>query len=109
MEKHIKNILNELNIKPNWLGYKMWVTAVNLRLECDYSKMELIYFDIAKKHKSTTKKVEKAMRYVIDMTKREKIGKYFRVNYRITNSTFLELLYEKVLIIVEQEKMSKCL
>ena len=91
MEKYVKKLLNKFEMQPNWLGYKMWVTAIKLKLENEtkYEKMGGIYVDVAKKHKSTYVKVERAMRYALNEgNTEEKIRKYFKVNYKITNGIF---------------------
>ena len=108
LQEQVKKILNELGIQPNWKGYKMWITAIKLKKENEYLKMEEIYVEVAKRHKSTKHKAERAMRYAITEAGKQKIGKYFELSCKITNSVFLEILFDRVMLFVKQEKMSKC-
>lgn len=107
MEKYIKKTFNELGIQINWLGYKMWLTAAKIICENENLQMEEVYYEVAKKHKSTKSKTERAMRYSIGMVGQKKLQDFFKVNYKITCASFLKLLHESILTFMEQEILSK--
>lgn len=107
MERELKKILNTLGISPMWLGYKMWITATKFKVENDVQKMEAIYSEVAKRHKSTRDKTERAMRYAISQIGKENIQNYFEVNCKITNAVFLELICDKIELLMKQENVSK--
>lgn len=77
MEEHIKKILNKLGIQINWLGYKMWITAIKIIATNENLQMEEVYCEVAKKHRSTRNKTERAMRYAIKMIEQEKLQDFF--------------------------------
>ena len=85
------NILDELQIKVSLLGYKYWITAVELYLENKTIKMMKLCREIAKKYNTTGSRVERALRHAIE-DKEETIQRYFNVSYDIDNSAFLALL-----------------
>ncbi len=99
--KEIKKTLDEIGAKRNFKGYRMWITAAMYVINKSKSvyeeyEMKEVYEHISKRHKSTYTKSERAMRYVLDDLDKEKIKKFFGVPYKITNSTFLILLIDKV-------------
>ena len=96
--KIAKLILKDMGIKRHHLGFKYWATAACIALEfetSDNSKLRMmeLYSMVAKKHKTTASKVEKAMRYAyatIDLKQ------YFNVTYSINNSALLFLLTDTI-------------
>lgn len=98
VKKITKQILKEMGMKTHFLGFKYWITAVTLILKNEKFKdnnfkMMDLYKEVARKHKTTTLKVERALRYSHEELEPEK---YFKVNYHINNTAFLYLLVETV-------------
>ncbi len=90
-KRKLEDILDELQIKVSLLGYKYWITAVELYLENKTIKMMKLCREIAKKYNTTGSRVERALRHAIE-DKEETIQRYFNVSYDIDNSAFLALL-----------------
>ena len=102
-EIEIKNIakqkVKDIGIKIQLLGFKYWVTATTIAVLSDFEsddnlKMMDVYSIVAKKHKTTPSKVEKALRYAyadIDL------NMYFNVSYHINNTALLFLLKDAVI------------
>ena len=92
----IEDLLDELNIPADNLGYKYWITAIQQKLnDEDRYYMENLYIDIGKIHGNTRGGVERAMRHAYE-TSRDKIKTYFKVEYEITNRRFLALLIREI-------------
>lgn len=93
-----KQILKDMGVKIHHLGFKYWVTALYMALDIELNNREEIrmmelYYMVAKQHKTTASKVERAMRYAyvtIDLKQ------YFNVTYSINNTALLFLLIEAV-------------
>lgn len=93
-----KQILKNMGIKIHHLGFKYWVTAIYMTLDIELNnreelKMMELYYMVAKQHKTTASKVERAMRYAyatIDLKQ------YFNATYSINNTALLFLLIEAV-------------
>lgn len=93
-----KQILKDMGIKIHHLGFKYWVTAINITLDIEMNdrpklKMMELYYMVARKHRTTASKVERAMRYAyitIDLQQ------YFNVTYPVNNTALLFLLIEEV-------------
>lgn len=90
-KRKLEDILDELQIKVSLLGYKYWITAVELYLENKTIKMMKLCREIAKKYNTTGSRIERALRHAIE-DKEETIQRYFNVKYDIDNSAFLALL-----------------
>lgn len=98
IETIAKQILKDMGIKMHHLGFKYWITAIYITLDIDFNnrpelKMMELYYMVAKKHKTTASKAERAMRYAyatIDLKQ------YFNVTYSINNTALLFLLIEAV-------------
>ena len=96
-EKITKQILNEIGIKINIKGYRYWVAVILETIDKNRDEYQLVrglYTDVARKLNTTPSGLERALRQAI--IKSNKINEYFNVDYKITNSTFLMLLQEKV-------------
>lgn len=100
IKKIAKQVLKEIGIKTHILGFKYWVTALLLVIEDEENSengnivMMKLYLRIARKHKTTFSKVERAMRYVhleLDLKRQ------FDVDYPINNTALLFLLKEEVM------------
>lgn len=91
----IEDLLDELNISADNLGYKYWITAVEIKLKCQEETMGNLCIDIAKKHESTPSCVERAMRYAHTENK-DRIKTYFKIDYKITNKRLLALLVREI-------------
>lgn len=99
INKRYSKIAKEIGIPINWKGYRFLNTAVHYVIEMeneDYNLM-YIYHYVAKKHKTTASKVERAIRY-IHTQKQANIRSYFKVDYRIFNANFIELVKEKIVL-----------
>lgn len=98
IETIAKQILKDMEIKVHHLGFKYWVTAIYITLDIDFNnrpelKMMELYYMVARKHRTTASKAERAMRYAyatIDLKQ------YFNVTYSINNTALLFLLIEAV-------------
>lgn len=69
IETIAKQILKDMGIKVHHLGFKYWVTAIYITLDIDLNnrpelKMMELYYMVARKHRTTASKAERAMRYV---------------------------------------------
>lgn len=100
IKKITKRVLKEIGIKTHILGFKYWVTALLLVIEDEENSetgnivMMKLYSRIARKHKTTSSKVERAMSYVhseLDLKQQ------FDVDYPINNTALLFLLKEEVM------------
>lgn len=91
----IEDLLDELNILANNLGYKYWITAVEIKMKHREETIGNLCIDIAKKHGSTPSCVERAMRYA-HTENRDRIKDYFKINYKITNTRLLALLIRDI-------------
>lgn len=107
IEKETIKILKEIDVCPNFLGFKYIVTAIKLMINSDEYKAVSIYKEISKKHRTTYSKVERAIRYARENSNIE-LSKYFETEHKITNSSFLFFIKNKVLLsIMEQQILSK--
>ena len=100
IKKIAKQLLKEIGIKTHILGFKYWVTALLLVIEDEENSetgnivMMKLYFRIARKHKTTFSKVERAMRYVhLELDLKQQ----FDVDYPINNKALLFLLKDEVI------------
>lgn len=105
-EKIIKNILVNLDIPVSFLGFKYIKTSILHILNEEIYQITRIYEVVARKHKTTASRVEKAVRYALE---RSKANKYFEIEHKISNKEFIELIKNETLdkLFVEQGKMSK--
>lgn len=105
-EKIIKEILFNLEIPISLLGFKYIKTLIMTFLNNDISKITATYEIVARKHKSTASKVERAIRTALE---KSKVNEYFKIEHKIANKEFIELIKNEVLdkLSVEQEIMSK--
>ena len=93
-----KQLLKDMGVKIHILGFKYWVTALIIiqekeRNQEEYPIMMELYELVARKHKATVSKVERAMRYAYaDIN----VKKYFKVKYPINNTALLFLLTEEL-------------
>lgn len=98
IETIAKQLLKDIGIKLHHLGFKYWVTAISITLDIELHnredlKMMELYYIVARKHRTTASKAERAMRYAyatIDLKQ------YFNVTYSINNTALLFLLIEAV-------------
>lgn len=98
IETIAKQILKDMGIKVHHLGFKYWVTAIYITLDIDLNnrpelKMMELYYMVARKHRTTASKAERAMRYVYATLD---LKQYFNVTYSINNTALLFLLKEVV-------------
>lgn len=108
VETLISNRLNELEVPARLKGYRYIITAVKEVLKNEdalEAVTKVLYPDVARQHKSTPQRVEKAIRHAIEVTwndnennrlKRE-FGAYIREGKtRPTNSEFLAKLTQQI-------------
>lgn len=91
--QEIKSILKSMEIKPHLRGYRYWITAVSYAIKNPEYKMGKLYEFVAKRHKTTVSKAEKALRYSQELSKSKEV---FDVNYKLNNSSFLALFVEEL-------------
>lgn len=93
----IKTILREGRVPINWLGYKCIITAVPILISNFNSSekftLKNLYSEVAKKHRTTSSKVECAIRYVCENTY---INKVFHTP-RVSNGKILYLIADKIM------------
>lgn len=94
-KRKIEDLLDELKIKPNFLGYHFWITALEISTEQTTKGISEIYEEIARKYNTTKSKVERNLRHTYE-DKKEMIQKYFNVSYKINNSTLLALMTREI-------------
>ena len=95
IKKIAKQLLKEIGIKVNLLGFKYWQTALALVIE-DEGKIVMmsLYCSVAKKHRTTAAKVERAMRYAyMDLN----LKQIFKTDYPINNKALLFLLIDRIM------------
>lgn len=98
IETIAKQLLKDIGIKLHHLGFKYWITAIYITLDIEFNNRESLrmmelYYMVARKHRTTASKAERAMRYAyatIDLKQ------YFKVSYTINNTALLFLLIEAV-------------
>ena len=94
-----KQKLRYMGVKVHFLGFKYWTTAIYTIIDTEFNneqelRMMELYYIVAKKHKTTASKVERAMRYAY---KDIDLKKYFNVSYSVNNTALLFLLKEAVM------------
>jgi len=98
IETIAKQLLKEIGIKVHISGFRYWSTALIIMEENEMTQsnkisiMEL-YNCIARKHKTTRTRVERAMRYAYSELN---LKQQFNVNYHINNTALLFLLKEEI-------------
>lgn len=104
-EKIIKEILLEVGVPIHYLGFKYATTLVKHVLTEDVTKITVLYSIVARKHKSTASKVERAIRSALE---KSKANEYFNIGHKIRNKEFIELVKFKALekLSVKQEILS---
>lgn len=83
----VSNILKELRVGPNNLGYEYLKTAITACLEDEkliYNMTKLLYPIIAEKHKTSAPRAERAIRHSIktgiNKCEKETVDKYFKLS-----------------------------
>lgn len=102
----VEDILDEIGLRLTFKGYKLWVTAVTLSLEKEYRTLGELYVDIAEKHGTTSRCVAEALGLAQEDA-RDRIQKYFKLQYKVTNLVFLECLKRKTELIITKKKLLK--
>lgn len=101
----VERILDEIGIRVNVKGYRLWVTAVQIKLKNEDETMGNLYIDVAAKHKTTASKAERALRYAYEDIN-EQCMKYFNIQYKTNNTVFLEYLCKKTIKILQNRGLS---
>ncbi len=94
LRKTINHLLEDVGIKVCYKGFKYLATILFLKRDESFSCK--FYEEIAKHHRTTSSKVERAIRYITQIHQ-EKIKSYFKVDYKITNKVLVELLRNRIL------------
>ncbi len=95
IQETTKKVLKNMGMKINFLGFKYWQTAVIIVMNRNQEKLTMtrLYMEIAKRHRTTFSRVERAMRYAYQELD---LKQYFDVKYKISNMEMLFLLQYKV-------------
>ena len=99
IEFYARIVLDDIGIRPNLKGYRVWIVAAQRVIELkkiNYLMFKDIYPEVAKRTNDTVSRIERCTRTAISGGTEKKIKKYFKVNYDITNSVFLALLVQKI-------------
>ena len=96
-KEETKRLLNEFKMPQNWLGTKFIITAIPYAIDkiCSGEKLIIneVYKYVAKKHKTTSSKVECAIRYFHENTN---IASKFNIP-KVTNQRLILLITNKVI------------
>lgn len=76
-KREVIQLLDEAKVPIDWLGYKCIVTAIPIVIDAIYCNQKItlneIFSEVAKKHRTTARKVECALRYVHENTRIKKV------------------------------------
>ena len=89
----INKMLLQLQFNVTSIGFKYWITAIQLYQKNYYKYnniIEKVYNDVAEIHNTTRTRVERAMRTASKQAY-SNIHKYFNYDGRLTNSVILKL------------------
>lgn len=95
----IKDMLLLLSFNLNSIGFRYWITAININQNTNnYLKnsIENVYQQVAKIHNTTRNRVERAMR-IARKTATEKIQEKYNYGLKLTNKSVLILLSENII------------
>ena len=105
MQKTINKMLLDMGITPNLSGYRFLSTAISMVIDnpdlITAQITKTLYPDIAKLHKSTSLRVERAIRHAIEVAylkgqPREVLGVACDANKgKLTNGVFIAVCAEK--------------
>lgn len=90
-KRKLENILDQLNISVDNLGYTYLIATVEIYLKSKINNITEIYKEVAEAYASKYSRIERAIRHEIDKNE-DKIKQFFNVDYDITNRRFLALL-----------------
>ena len=91
---NIKEFLKYLNFNIVSIGFKYWVTAIQIyfsRNSYNLTRMCVLYEEIAEKYNTTASRVERALRHSRD-TATETIRKKYNYYGKLSNQHVLELI-----------------
>lgn len=95
----IKDMLLSLSFNLNSIGFRYWITAININQNTNnYLKnsIENVYQQVAKIHNTTRNRVERAMRTARE-TATERIQEKYNYGLKLTNKSVLILLSENII------------
>ena len=95
----IKDMLLSLSFNLNSIGFRYWITAININQNTNnYLKnsIENVYYQVAKIHNTTRNRVERAMRTARE-TATERIQEKYNYGLKLTNKSVLILLSENII------------
>ena len=93
-KENVTKVLNELGVHINVNGYSYLIEAVILKNKKPHISTMEIYEEIAKKHRSTVWAVERSIRWSVSQLQ-DKAQKYFKLNYKLTNTIMIQAIEEK--------------
>lgn len=94
----IKDMLLSLSFNLNSIGFKYWITAINI---CQNNlknsiEIEKVYQQVAKIHNTNRNRVERTMRTARE-TATERIQEKYNYSLKLTNKSVLILLAENII------------
>ena len=111
IRKIARQLLKELGFKVHYLGFKYWISAIEITVDIDKSNKKIcmmeLYELIAKKYRTTNLRVEKDMRY-LHKERNVDVRSFFNVNYSVSSSALLFLLVEEVKNRVDEICLKTC-
>lgn len=97
LTKETEQILDKLGINISHNGYKYWILAVQMKIKKPYIQMEDLYVELAKECGVTKSSIERCLRHAYaTANKNLRVQKYFNLQYKVTNSVFLECLIREI-------------
>lgn len=94
----IKDMLLSLSFNLNSIGFRYWITAININQNTNnYLKnsIENVYQQVAKIHNTTRNRVERSMRTARE-TATKRIQEKYNYGLKLTNKSVLILLSENI-------------
>ena len=99
IRKIARQLLKELDFKVHYLGFKYWLSAIEIAVDADKLNKKIrmmeLYELIANKYRTTSLRVEKDMRY-LHKERNVDVQSFFNVNYSVNSSALLFLLLEEI-------------
>lgn len=111
IRKIARQLLKELGFKVHYLGFKYWLSAIEIAVDADKSNKKIymmeLYELIGKKYRTTSLRVEKDMRYM-HKERNIDVQSFFNVNYSVNSSALLFLLVEEVKNRIDEICLKTC-
>ena len=91
-----EEVLNSIGLNIKFKGYRYWILAVLIKLKHSNYRLENIYKILAEKYKISKTTISSAMNNIVEIADNSIIQDYFKVSYKVTPSSLLELVSKKV-------------